>query len=172
MSKASTALLIIDVQKELFQKKNPVYRGDEILTNICTLAERAHQAGVPVIYVQHENDTMPQGSDGWQLHPRLLPLDGDLFFQKQQSSSLKVQALQKALVSQGIRHLVITGLVTHGCVKAACLDAIKLGYQVTLVSDGQSNFNAKPAQVITETVASLSAAGVSMKTTREIEFQA
>jgi nicotinamidase-related amidase len=165
-----TALLIIDVQKELFQKKTPVYHGDEMLTNICALAERSHQSGVPVIYVQHENNTMPQGSDGWQLHPRLQPLGSDLFFQKQHSSAFEKSKLHETLTGLGVRQVVITGMVTHGCVKAACLDALKLGYQVTLVSDGQSNFNAKPEQVITETVASLSAAGVNLKTAREIEF--
>jgi nicotinamidase-related amidase len=70
----------------------------------------------------------------------------------------------------GVRELVITGLVTHGCVKAACLDAVILGYQVTLVSDGHSNFNPKPAQVIAETVEMLREAGVTLNTAREIEF--
>jgi nicotinamidase-related amidase len=167
-----TALLIIDVQKELFQKKIPVYHGDELLTNLCVLAERAHLAGAPVIYVQHENNTMPQGSDGWQLHPRLQPFGNDLFFQKQHSSAFEKSKLHETLTGLGVRQVVITGMVTHGCVKAACLDALKLGYQVTLVSDGQSNFNAKPKQVIDETLATLSAAGVMPKSAQEIEFSA
>lgn len=170
MPTTSTALLIIDVQKELFQKKNPVYQADEMLTNICTLAERAHQSGVPVIYIQHENNTMSKGSDGWQLHPRLQPRDGDLFFEKQHSSAFKVRPLQDTLASLGVRQLVIAGMVTHGCIKAACLDGVKLGYQVTLVTDGQSNFNSKPDQVIAATVEALCQVGVTLKTTREIEF--
>ncbi|MFZ6028341.1 MAG: cysteine hydrolase family protein [Chloroflexota bacterium] len=167
---AATALLIIDVQNELFRKKTPVYRADEMLANICTLAECARQAGAPAIYVQHENNTMSKDSDGWQLHPHLRPHEGDLFFHKQQSSALKVNALQDALASLGIRQLVITGLVTHGCVKAACLDGIKLGYQVTLVSDGHSNFNANPVECIGETHEKLRQAGVSLKTTAEVTF--
>jgi nicotinamidase-related amidase len=168
----TTALLIIDVQKELFQKKNPVYRGEEMLTNICVLAERAHQAGAPVIYIQHENNTMLQGSDGWQLHPRLQPLENDQFFQKQHSSAFEKSKLHETLASLGVRQVIVTGLVTHGCVKAACLDAHKLGYEVTLVSDGHSNFNAKPTRVIDETTAALSAAGVSLKSAKEIVFSA
>jgi nicotinamidase-related amidase len=167
---STTALLIIDVQKELFQKKNPVYHGDEMLTNICALAERAHQSGSLVIYIQHENNTMTQGSDGWQLHPHLQPAEGDLFFQKQHSSAFEKSKLHETLAGLGVRQVIVTGLVTHGCVKAACLDALKLGYHVTLVSDGHSNFNAKPNQVITETAASLSAAGVNLKSAHEIDF--
>jgi nicotinamidase-related amidase len=171
MPNTTTALLIIDIQKELFQKKNPVYQADEMLTNVCRLAEQAHLAGVPVIYIQHDNNTMPQGTDGWQLHPRLQPIDGDLFFQKQHSSAFEKSKLHETLAGLGVHDLVITGLVTHGCVKAACLDALKLGYQVTLVSDGQSNFNPKPAQVIAETVETLRNAGVTLKPTSEIVFQ-
>ena len=166
----ATALLIIDVQKDLFRKKNSVYRGEEMLSNICELADRAHAAGVPVIYVQHENNTMPHGSDGWQLHPRLQPLDGDLLFQKQQSSALKVPPLKDALAKSGARRVIITGLVTHGCIKAACLDALKLGYEVILAADGQSNFNAQPKKVIAETLENLKVAGVIVKHTNEIKF--
>jgi len=165
-----TALLIIDVQKELFQKKNPVYHGNEMLNNICELADRAHAAVIPVIYVQHENNTMPKGSDGWQLHPRLHPLDGDLTFQKQQSSALKVASLKDELSKSGVRQVIITGLVTHGCIKAACLDALKLGYEVILAEDGQSNFNARPKKIIDETLGNLKEVGVSVKQTCEITF--
>jgi nicotinamidase-related amidase len=142
-----------------------------MLANICHLTELAHQACVPVIYIQHDNNTMPQGSDGWQLHPRLRPLDSDLFFQKQHSSAFEKSKLNETLAGLGVRKLVITGLVSHGCVKAACLDALKLGYQVTLVSDGHSNFNPKPTQVIVETVEKLREAGVVLKPTCDIEFQ-
>ena len=38
----------------------------------------------------------------------------------------------------GVKKLIITGLLTHGCVKGACLDAKKLGYEVVLVEDGHS----------------------------------
>ena len=168
----TSALLIIDVQNELFHKKTPVYHGDEMLTNICALAERAHESGVPVIYVQHENNSMLKGSDGWELHPRLQPQGSDLFFQKQHSSAFEKSKLHETLTGLGVRQVIITGMVTHGCVKAACLDALKLGYRVTLVSDGHSNFNAKPKQVIDETVTALAAAGVTLKPAHEIEFSA
>jgi len=39
-----------------------------------------------------------------------------------------------------------------------------------LVSDGHSNFNLKPVQVITETVETLREAGVAMKAVFEIDY--
>jgi len=45
----NTALLIIDVQRDLFEKSTPVYRGDLVLKNINTLVDRAHAANTTVI---------------------------------------------------------------------------------------------------------------------------
>jgi nicotinamidase-related amidase len=165
-----TALLIIDVQKGLFTKKIPVHRGDEMIANICYLAAQAHQEGVPVIYVQHTNSTMPENTDGWQLHPHLQPLGSDLFIHKQRGSAFEKTQLHDILSSLGVRELVITGLVSHGCIKAACLDGIKLGYQVILVSDGHSNFHQKPTHIIKETNEKLKEVGVILKTTRDIQY--
>ena len=45
---ASLALLVIDVQKELFEKSTPIYAADQLLENICALIDQAHSAQVPV----------------------------------------------------------------------------------------------------------------------------
>jgi len=166
----NTALLIIDVQRGLFAKKIPVYHGEEMVANICRLADQAHQEGVPVVYVQHTNSTLPEYTDGWQLHPLLEPLEGDLSIHKQQGSAFEKTQLHDILTSLGVRVIVVTGLVSHGCIKAACLDGVRLGYNVILVSDGHSNFNQKPVQVIKETHDMLKEVGVELKTTREIQF--
>jgi nicotinamidase-related amidase len=165
-----TALLIIDVQKGLFTKKTPIYQGDEMLTNICQLAAQAHQEGVPVIYVQHTNSTMPENTEGWQLHPQLQPLDSDIFIHKQRGSAFEQTELHEILSSLGVREIVVMGLVSHGCINAACLDGVKLGYRVTLVSDGHSNFHQKPAKIIKETHEKLKDVGVVLKATCEVQF--
>jgi nicotinamidase-related amidase len=164
------ALLIIDVQKGLFEKKIPIYHADEMLINICQLAARAHTADVPVIYVQHTNSTMPENTDGWQLHPHLQPRDGDLFLRKQQGSAFENTTLNDILKSLDVQQLVVTGLVTHGCIKATCLDAIKYGYAVTLVSDANSNFNRKPVTIFEETYAQLTQLGIELKRTENIQY--
>jgi len=66
---AKTGLLIIDAQTGVFHKSTPLYKAKELLENIQTHTERAHQAGVPVIYIQHSNDTfLAKDSADWQLH--------------------------------------------------------------------------------------------------------
>ena len=70
-----TALLVIDVQQGLFEKSHPIHKADQLLDNINALVVKAHTAGVPVFYVQHEDARdLAHGSKGWQLHPRLQDL--------------------------------------------------------------------------------------------------
>ena len=137
----ATALLVIDVQQGLFTKSTPIYKAETLLQNLNALVEHAHQAGVPVIYVQHESEkVLPKGSEGWLLHPSIKPREDELIINKQHGSSFEQTSLGDELHKLGVTHLVVCGLVTHGCVKAACQDALKLGYRVTLASDAHSNY--------------------------------
>lgn len=170
-SSPSTALLVIDVQQGLFTKSTPIYKAEALLQNINTLVERAHTAGVPVIYVQHESDkVLPVGSEGWQLHPSLHPRENELIVHKQHGSAFEDTNLGENLQKLGVTHLVICGLVTHGCVKAGCQDALKKGYQVTLVSDAHSNYSKDAAKIIDKWNTNLAQEGAVLKTASEINF--
>jgi nicotinamidase-related amidase len=163
------ALLVIDVQKGLFDKSIPIYNAGKLLENINALADCAHRAGVPVFYVQHANESwLAPGSEGWQLHAGLRPLETDCAVNKRHGSAFQGTGLGQELEARAISRLIVTGLVTHGCVKATCLDAVKLGYGVTLVKDGHSNFHKKAAGVIAEWNQKLSEAGVELKSTQEL----
>jgi nicotinamidase-related amidase len=163
------ALLVIDVQKGLFDKSTPIYNAGELLENINALADCAHRAGAPVFYVQHANESwLAPGSDGWQLHAGLRPLDSDCAVQKRHGSAFQGTGLGKELEARAISRLIVTGLVTHGCVRATCLDAVKLGYGVTLIKDGHSNFHKRAADVIAEWNQKLSQGGVELKSTQEL----
>ncbi len=166
------ALLVIDVQKGLFDKSTPIYEAGKLLDNINTLADYAHRAGVPVFYVQHANESwLAPGSDGWQLHAGLRFLAADCSIQKRHGSAFQGTSLGKELEARAISRLIVTGLVTHGCVKATCLDALKLGYGVTLVKDGHSNFHKQAADVIAEWNQKLSAGGVELKSTQDLVLE-
>ncbi|NLC14321.1 MAG: isochorismatase family protein [Chloroflexi bacterium] len=75
---SSSALLVIDVQREQFDKSTPVYKADELLQNITSLISKARLEGVPVFFVQHSTDSyLKYGSEGWQLHPQIQPIAGE-----------------------------------------------------------------------------------------------
>jgi len=167
----STSLLVIDVQRGLFARTTPIYKAEALLSNIQALIERAHNAGIPVIYVQHESDKVfPVGSESWQLHPSLHPRDDELIIHKQHGSAFERTSLGEELQKLGVTHLVISGLVTHGCIKAGCQDALKKGYQVTLASDAHSNYSKDAAKIIEKWNTNLAQEGAAVKPTSEIMF--
>jgi nicotinamidase-related amidase len=169
----NTALIIIDVQKGLFEKGTPVYRADTLLDNLCLLIDRAHQANAPVFFLQHANEKikMAQGSDAWRLHPRLLPVETDRIIPKHHSSAFEETILAKELETLNVQRLVVTGLVTHGCVQATCLDAHQRGYQVILVQDGHSSYSKQAKELIEEWNQKLSQGIVELKEARAIDYK-
>lgn len=166
-----TALLVIDVQRGLFKKSTPIYQADELLKNIGALVDRAHRAGAPVFYVQHSDKRdLSEGSEGWQLHPQLHPTDTDHVIHKRHASAFQETDLEKALEARHIKSLVVTGLVTHGCVRATCIDAHRRGYKVILVKDGHGNFHKHAAELVKEWNQKLSERGIQIKPARETDF--
>ncbi len=144
-----TALLVIDVQQGLFKQANPIYKADELLHNINALIEQARTVGAPVIFIQHSNEErLIMGSGDWQLHPSLKPLPGDAIIHKRHSNAFDETDLAKVLQQDGIHDVVISGLVTHGCVKATCQGALELGYRVTLANDAHSSYSKQAADLI------------------------
>lgn len=166
-----TALLVVDVQQGLFQKSTPVYQAADLIRNIQTLVDAAHRAGAQVVYIQHnDQNALAKDSPAWQLHPDLHPLETDLRVDKQHGNSFDETPLDGFLKARGIKHVVVTGLVTHGCVKNTCLGALELGYQVTLVSDAHSSFSNKAAELIVKWHANLSKEGAALLPAAEVQF--
>jgi nicotinamidase-related amidase len=170
-SGGKTALLVIDVQQALFERPIPVYKGEEFLHNVNTLIDRARKAGVPVIFIQHSNDTLlVKDTPGWQLHPQIQPKAGEPIIRKLEGNAFAKTNLVEVLRERQASHLVICGLVTHGCVKNTCLGALELGYRVTLVKDGHSNMSEEAPRLIEEWNKKLGDMGAVLKTAVEVSF--
>ncbi len=168
---SSYALLVIDVQNGLFNKSIPIYKADQLLSNILTLVSKAHQKLIPVIYIQHANDnTLALESENWQLHPSIVPTKADILVQKKHGNAFENTELQSILQSRTVNSLVITGLVTHGCVKATSLGALELGYKTILVGDAHSNYSKDAPDLITKWNDQLKNFGAVVLKTQEIQF--
>ena len=171
-SRVGVALLVIDVQLGLFTKSAPIYRADQLLQNIKSLVDRAHRAGIPVVYVQHANQRMlVEGSDGWQLHAQLHPTEDDICIQKRHSNAFEDTPLEEELKSRGVGRVIVAGLVSHGCVKSTCLGAKELGYRVTLAGDAHSSFSKDAARLIDESNEELAHGVADVRATQDIEMQ-
>ena len=66
--------------------------------------------------------------------------------------------------------LVITGLVTHGCVRATCLGGLERGYKVVLVSDGHSNYSKDAPQIIDKWNKAICDKGAELLETKDVEL--
>jgi len=171
MNPNDSALLVIDVQQGLFKKSTPLYKAEELLEKINSLVDLAHEQDVPVFYIQHSDGrTLVKGSKEWLLHPDLHPQKIDTIIHKQNGNAFEDTNLEEVLKSKEVSSLIIMGLVTHGCVKATCLGARKLGYNVTLIKDGHSSYSKEAARLIEEWNQKLSAQGCDMKSASEIDF--
>jgi nicotinamidase-related amidase len=145
----NSALLVIDVQMALFSRPTPIYRADDLLRNINSLVEMFQLSNALVVYIQHSNSKMLiKDSDGWQFHPGLNLKEADPIIHKIHGNAFKETNLKQVLESRGIMVIVITGLVTQGCVKATTVGGEELGYRVILVEDGHSNYSKEAPNII------------------------
>lgn len=134
-----SALLIIDVQKGLFVP--PPAEADAVIGRINQLSERARQAGVPVIFIQHQtaHDELRHGSDAWQIHPDLQVEASDQRIEKTTPDSFLRTHLGKLLIANGVTQLVICGYSTEFCVDTTTRRAAGLGYPVVLAADAHTS---------------------------------
>lgn len=128
-------LLVVDFQVGVVATKWDVPR---VAANIALAVERARAAGVPVIWVQHEDADMPRGSPDWQWHPALVPIDGELRVYKRYNSAFEETPLEAELARLGATHIVLAGAATNWCIRAAAYAALERGYDLTLVKDAHT----------------------------------
>ncbi len=77
----------------------------------------------------------PPGSREAQILAELAPEPNELVFSKTSGSSFNGTTLDYVLKNMGIKTLIMTGVMTSGCVESSVRDAKDLGYGVIVVHD-------------------------------------
>jgi nicotinamidase-related amidase len=136
----TSALIVIDVQRALFETSPPPFEAAQVLERINALAHRARAAGVPVIYVQHESpgSNLAHGEAGWHLDARLAPAANDIRVRKTTPDSFLRTDLAQVLERRGAKQLVVCGYATEFCVDTTVRRAAGLGLPVTLAADAHT----------------------------------
>jgi nicotinamidase-related amidase len=153
-NRPNTALLVIDVQNCVVEGAP---RRDEVVANVGSLVERARREEVPVVWVQHSDDNIERGTDGWRIVPELQPGDAEPLVEKNYGDSFEDTSLESVLSDLGVGRLVVVGAQTDACVRSTLHGALVRGYDTTLVSDAhttedQTEWGAPPPeQVIAHT---------------------
>jgi nicotinamidase/pyrazinamidase len=168
-----------------------VLGGEAVVARVNEVLAEARAAGAPVVATQdwHPESTPHFAKDGgtwpvhcvaetWgaQLHPAFdLPADAPrvrkgsngedgysgFTMRDPQSGEETPTQLETILRGRGVQRVVICGLATDYCVRATALDAVRLGFSVTLLADAVAAVNLEPTDG-ERAIAELQEAGVAL----------
>jgi nicotinamidase/pyrazinamidase len=169
-----SALLVVDVQNDFADPNGSLYveGGEQVVSLVNREIDRATAAGACAVYTQdwHPPSTPHFAIHGgkwpvhcvretWgaELHPELKvvgdqirkatgPEDGYSGFSVEHlpSGERRGTGLHDLLRARGIERIVIVGLATDYCVKETALDALRLGYDVTVVCEAVGAVELQP----------------------------
>jgi nicotinamidase-related amidase len=131
----NTALLVVDVQQGVVA--NACRRAD-VVANIGALVERARDAQVAVVWVQHSDEELPRGSAEWEIASELKRDEGEALIEKEYGDSFEDTNLEQVLTDLGVGRLIVVGAQTDACVRSTLHGAFVRGYDTTLVSDAHT----------------------------------
>jgi nicotinamidase-related amidase len=131
----NTASLVIDMQRGVVRHAHDV---DRVIANIITLVAKARSEHVPVIWVQHSDDDLTNGSEDWEYVVELARHDDESLVHKRYGDSFEETDLEALLAERKIGHLVVTGAQTDACIRSTLHGALVRGYDATLVGDAHT----------------------------------
>jgi nicotinamidase-related amidase len=153
-NRPNTALLVVDVQQGVVDGN---HQRDEVVANVGSLVEKARREQIPVVWVQHFDEGLVRGSDGWLIVPELAPGEEEPLVEKNYGDSFEDTTLETVLSGLGVGRLIVVGAQTDACIRSTLHGALARGYDATLVSDAhttedQTAWGAPPpGQVIAHT---------------------
>ncbi|WEK28784.1 MAG: cysteine hydrolase [Candidatus Pseudomonas phytovorans] len=146
-----TAILLIDLQQE---DSFPLPRFDNVIKNAAALIDSARSRNLPLFYTRHVNDALGRnlafgepvdaqgrpttycaGTPAIEIIDALAPQAGDVVIDKQRYSAFHGTHLAETLKDQGIKRLVVAGVLTDVCVMSSLFDAYQHDFQLVLVAD-------------------------------------
>jgi len=142
-----TVLLVIDAQQSF--KHAPYWSESDLpayLAQQQRLIDGCAKRGVPVVQIFHADEKGPfsvaadrRAIDGLQIDPRIT-------FTKRVHSALGGTGLMTWLISQGIGHLIVSGIRTEQCCETTTRQAADSGFTVDFVTEATLTFAMRHAR--------------------------
>ena len=123
-----------------------------VIPNVQRLQAACRKAGVEVIHIRVASATedgrdstlrykamelrTPRDTIEAQTLPEVGPQSDELVISKVTSSAFNSTNIERLLRNMGIRDLIITGVVTNGCVESTTRSAAELDFGTIIVEDG------------------------------------
>jgi len=148
-------LLILDMQRYFLDEESHAWvpSGKTIIPGLIKAARYFRNSKRPVIATQHINTPENAGMMGswWselilEDHP-LVDIDPDLeiqpqeILQKYQYDAFIDSNLESRLGEQGVKQVVIGGVMTHLCCETTARSAFGRGFEVFFLVDGTATYN-------------------------------
>lgn len=130
-----SALLVIDLQQGVLPG---CVDAEGVVSRTAALVDRARAAGTPVVWVQHEEEGMEEGTPDFALADGLVPAEGEPRIVKHYRDAFADTELDEVLEGLDVGRLVVAGAQTDYCIRTTAQSAAVRGYDVTLVSDAHT----------------------------------
>lgn len=135
-------LLVIDMQKEYFEKSRPLYipEGKSVLQNVIRLINFSRGKNIPIIHVRHisknpMDETFGANSPFVDFADDIKPKDGERIVTKHTPGSFYKTRLNQILKKMKIDTVIICGLTSFLCCDTTARETHALGYKVMFVKD-------------------------------------
>ncbi|MBI3903176.1 MAG: aldehyde dehydrogenase family protein [Nitrosomonadales bacterium] len=157
------ALLLVDLQQDYLNRPGLQPPAARFIHDAAKLLELCRRSGISVLHAVTRvradgSDRMPHwqrdqrracvaGTSGVLPPQELAPLPHEPVFAKTFFNPFDNPELGAALAAGEVDTLIIAGLYTHACVRAAVLDAYRLGYEVWLARDAVASTEPEHARL-------------------------
>ncbi len=130
-----SALLVVDVQNGVVEA---AFERDAVVGRIAGLVERARSEGIPIVWVRHHGEELPEGGRRWQIVPELDPGADEPLVEKEWGDAFEGTSLETILAELQVGRLVVTGAQTDACIRCTLHGGLVRGYDVALVGDAHT----------------------------------
>lgn len=142
-----TALLLVDLENEWTNQSSQYYLGDltSLIKRTNALIKSARKKQYKIMFIRHvekgSKTEFAANSPRTQLIPTINREPHDRVITKYKIGSFYQTELEKEL--SGIKHLIVTGVLTNLCVRSLIQDAYDREFQITVVKDCCQTFTRK-----------------------------
>jgi nicotinamidase/pyrazinamidase len=147
-STGKTALLVIDVQENLLKPNSRLHMDTASIPSFLHSLNDAiryfNSNDIPVLYTVNEwtnpvlnmltGNVCKKGTPGTGIDKNVYRVN-DTIYRKSKMSALSNKELLNYLREHSIAHLYIAGLFAEACIKGTAREAMKKGYNVTVIED-------------------------------------
>ncbi len=130
------ALLIIDMQKDCYEKCKIKDEFDGAIDRINKAASLFRSKGLPVAVVQDEGVGGGPGHRGFEVVDTIKRAPTDIVIHKQYNNAFCKTALERLLKEQNVGFVVVSGYAAEYCVNFTLNGALECDFHASLLQNG------------------------------------